>query len=41
MIVSLGVGDTLQLYMGGGDNKNSGQIYYTTLCVSLTTPDMV
>merc|ERR1719513_458951 len=37
LMVYLGVGDTLQLYRSDG----SGQIFYTTFCVSLTTPDLV
>merc|ERR1719477_557592 len=37
IIVYLGVGDTLQLYRDAG----SGDIFYTTFCVSLTTPDLV
>ena len=37
IVVYLGVGDTLQLYRYAG----SGEIYYTTFCVSLTTPDLV
>merc|ERR1719320_1684842 len=36
IIVDLGVGDTLQLYTEYGH----GTIYYTTFCVSLTTPDI-
>jgi len=37
IIVYLGVGDTLQLYRYDG----SGEIFYTTFCVSLTTFDIV
>ena len=36
-MVYLGVGDTLQLYWDIG----AGDIFYTTFCVSLTTPDLV
>jgi len=37
IIVYLGEGDTLQLYR----SASSGQIWRTTFCVSLTTPDIV
>merc|ERR1719422_1165179 len=35
VVVYLGTGDTLQLQL----YKNGADIYYTTFCVSLTTPD--
>ena len=37
IVVYLGLGDTLQLYRDVG----SGEIQYTTFCVSLTTFDIV
>merc|ERR1719312_1941199 len=37
IVVYLGVGDTVQLFRGGG----AGGIEHTTFCVSLSTPDIV
>ena len=37
IVVYLGVGDTVQLYRGGG----AGGIEHTTFCVSLSTSDTV
>ena len=36
MVVYLAMGDTVQLYRDDG----TGEMYHTTFCVSLTTPDI-